>query len=347
LLLLPAAASAQESSCTLELSALVKLPNASLVQRLGVDGFAASSKKGPVRIESVETDHGPRRILFVVENGKDVPAPARKIEAAILSEILSNARAEDSFALLTTKELRKEIRFDTGMEALQVAVKEIETSVPDKSKEAAVLDTVLQAIDWFQPCRAGDAIFVLTMGMESSHPTRYSKVWEALGNAHIRLFGVQLGEAEFFVKTHGPVSVIGMSTPGQLSADIIPGGPVTIDMSQNGRVVTEIATVPREVILENLFSLSRGTGGFAGLVNLQGEPWKKYKLTDDRLRAIRYIGLQEYKAMEEYYRIRIQRPPQRLFLDLAPAIRQQVPEARVIYAKSALDCSPGSTPPPH
>jgi hypothetical protein len=302
----------------MELSALVTLPDATLVTRLGADGFVAHSKNGPVRIASVETDRAPRRILFLVETGKRVIPAARKLQAAILSEILSKARPDDSFALLTVGGPRKETRFGAGNETLQVAATEIQAGLRGKNQDNAVLDGILEAIDWFQPHLAGDSIMLLTMGIEHDHEASFTKARAGLARTHVRLFGFQLGQ---FISGYYRV-VIGTSPGGQM----IP-----------------IASVDPNH--QNFFALSRGTGGFAGLENAQGDPQEQYKLTDDRLKAVKYFGMQEYKAVGEYYRIRIQRPPQDLSLDLAEPIRKQLPEARVIYANTALDCSPAPSSP--
>src|SRR5690348_7989992 len=83
---------AQEPRCSVEIPAIVALSDATLVQRLGSDGFVAHSERGPAKIEGVSSDRGTRRILFVVETGKQIPSTVRKVEAEILTEILKNAR---------------------------------------------------------------------------------------------------------------------------------------------------------------------------------------------------------------------------------------------------------------
>lgn len=313
-LMICATISAQEPTCTVDLPVLVALPNASLVQKLDSYGFVARGKQGSISIESVETERGPRRILFVVEDGKHVPEAARKIEAAIITEILSKADTEDAFGLLTTRGPRKEIRFNESREALQATANEIAAGMKGKDQADGVLDSVFEGVDWFQPRQTGDAIVLLTMGIESSHRVSYAKVWNRLAGGGIRLFGLQLGMLISGYYHTG----IGMGPSGQMT--------ITADVDPNR---------------ENLFALSRDTGGFAGIEDVQGDPWKQYKLKEDRLRAVRYMAMQEYKAVVEYYRIRIQHPPKGALLDLADPIRKQLPQAMVIYPRNALECSPG------
>jgi hypothetical protein len=308
---------AQEPTCRVELPVLVILPDGALVQRLGPEGFVGRNMKGPVPLESVETERGARRILFVVETGKHVPEAARKIEAAVISEILSKASPEDAFGLLTTHGPRKEIRFQESREALQAAVNEIEEGMKGKNQEDGVLDSLFEGADWFQPGRTGDAIVVLTMGIEKNHQVSFVKVRDRLAGAGIRLFGLQLG---------------------MLISGYIQGG---IGMGPGGQMIPTASISANQ---ESLFALSMDTGGFASLENAEGDPQKRYKLTGERLRGVRYIALQEYKAVVEYYRIRVQSPPKETVLDLADPIRKQLPQAMVIYPKSTLMCPQGANP---
>ncbi|MBZ5528778.1 MAG: hypothetical protein LAN71_12865 [Acidobacteriia bacterium] len=304
----------------MELPVLVTLPSGALVQRLGPEGFVGRGVKGPIPLESVETERGARRILFVVENAKRVPEAARKIEAAVIREIVSKADAEDVFGLLTARGPRKEIRFGESRESLQAAANEIEAGMKGKNQEDAVLDSVYEGAGWFQPGRAGDAIFVLTMGIEKNNQVSFDKVRDRLTGAGIRVFGFQLG---------------------MLISGYIYGG---VGMGPGGQL---IPTANISANRENFFALSMDTGGFASLENAEGDPQKRYRLTDERLRVVQYMAAQEYKAAVEYYRVRVQNPPKEMVLDLAEAIRKQIPQAMVIYPKTALACSPYSNSPKH
>jgi hypothetical protein len=330
--------------------ALVELPDASLVQRLRTDGFVARTKEGPIQIKSVETDTGPRRILFVVESGKNVPAATRKLEAAILTEILSNANAQDSFALLPTQKSIKEVRFGASRETLGAVVKDLEDTLPVRGEEERVLDSLQEATGWFQQQQGGDSIIVLTTGLEGNprvlglegyRRSTYAEVKEALIKAHVRVFGVQFGQI-----SGGNVnsdSIVGSGFRAPLIVEQGPEGPMIL----GGGPFGVHKAPPYLYDLGDLHTLSRSTAGFAGLLNLQGQSWKPYKVTDHRLKAVTYLGMQEYKAIEEYYRIRISHPPRHFSLDLADPIRKQLPHATVIYPEDVPACSPAATPPPH
>lgn len=308
---------AQERPCTVEMPAIVALPDATLVQRLASDAFVAHLKKGPTRIDGVISDRGPRHILFVVETGKQVPPTVRKVEAEILTEILKNARQQDSFALLTAHGQRREVQFGTSKETLKSTVEEIGVGASGKNEGNGVLDAIFEGIDWFRPHNAGDAVIVLMLGIESNHQVSFAKVRDGLAKEGIHLFGFQLGP--FF---EGSYSGYLSTTPfGQLS--------LTGWFDPNR---------------ENLFALSRYTGGFVALENAEGDPQKEYHLTDQRLHAIRHAAQQEYKAILEFYRIQVEGSANDLEIDLADSLRRELPKAEVIYPRNSQSCLKVSAP---
>src|SRR5438552_15131417 len=68
----------QQVSCTpVELPVNVILPDGRLVRGLQRDHLVALAKKDRLKIESITQDAGPRRILFVLDTGRDLPSEAR------------------------------------------------------------------------------------------------------------------------------------------------------------------------------------------------------------------------------------------------------------------------------
>jgi hypothetical protein len=82
------------------------------------------SKGNSVPVTSIETRRGPRHILFVVETGKQVPADAKRV--GVISEILAKADSGDSFALITTRGPRSEVRFGAAKEVIAASAKEVQ-----------------------------------------------------------------------------------------------------------------------------------------------------------------------------------------------------------------------------
>ena len=310
---------AQEPRCTLVIPAIVALPDATLVQGLGREGFVARGKRGSSKVDEVISDRGPRHVLFVVETGKQVPSTVREVEGEILTEILKSARPEDSFALLTAHGPRKEARFGASKQTLANTVEGITIGSSGKNEETGVLDAISEGIKWFQPRNTGDAVLVLTMGIEGGHRISFGKVRDGLAKAGIHLFGFQLGP---FIEGYGQV---GFGT-GPFGQPTLTGW---IDPNR-----------------ENLFALSKYTGGFVALENAEGDPWKEYQLTDQRLHAIRHAAQQEYKAVVEFYKIQVEVSPKDLEIGLTDSIRKQLPRAEVIYSRYFRSCENTSSPTP-
>lgn len=315
LLLVCTNGSAEQPPCDTEVPLNVVLPDATLVRGLKGENFVARTKHESVRIESLTTDSGRRRILFVVETGKHVPDTARAVGATVLSHVLSIARTQDSFALLTARGPRREIRFGSGREALNAAVEEFKSAPRGKNQEGGVLDALLEASEWFREVKPGDAIFVMTMGIESAHRAGYSKVRSALADRRIRLFGFQLGQmiagsyqTEFSLGLWGQYSLQSSVSPNQ----------------------------------ENVFALGFESGGFVCYENTAGGPQRQYKLTDERLEIVKVLGRQMYKAATNYYSLRAELPRRDYVIELADPMKQNLPQAVVTYPRYLPDCASGT-----
>lgn len=313
-LLACAIAQAEERACTLEVPAIVVLPDYGLVRGLGPSAFTMQGKYGSGTITSVETRSGPRRILFVVETGKQVLPVARKVEFEVISEILAKAGSEDTFALLASRGPRNEVGFGTSRETVAGSAAAMENDLGARSQKSGVLDSILEAIERFQSPREGDAIVVLTLGIESDHYAGFGKVRDALLKAHVRLFGLQLGP--IITAMGAPMRYLGNDhfQPGWMDPN-----------------------------RENLFALTRASGGFAGWENAEGAPRYDYRLTDQQLVAVKHIALQIYRAIARYYDIRVEKPSSNFALDLASSVRKDLPQARLNYPDRSWECK--ATPP--
>ncbi|MBZ5544856.1 MAG: hypothetical protein LAO07_14445 [Acidobacteriia bacterium] len=170
-----------------------------LLDELAADAFVAHDERNPVHVPSVVTYSGPHRIVFVVENHKKTPAGARKIESTVITSILSKARPEDSFALLTTRGPRAEIPFGSSRNTLRAAAEKLALPPQRGPGGEGVLDAILEATRWFQPPQPGDSIFLMSMDGEGRNKAGYSKVQAALSAARVRVFAIRLvGDIDAF-----------------------------------------------------------------------------------------------------------------------------------------------------
>jgi len=164
-LLIPGTAVADKSNCNVTLPVTVFLPDGALVRKLGKDEFVAKRKETELPIVSLAVNNGPKRTVFVVETGKQVPKAARSIETNVLSEVISDSRPEDSFALIASHGPHNEVRFGESRDTLRTAILGLEEVPKGQNRQNGTLDAVQEAVSWLQPHQPGDAIVVMTMGI--------------------------------------------------------------------------------------------------------------------------------------------------------------------------------------
>jgi hypothetical protein len=141
---------AKDTNGLREIPVNVVLPDAAIVRKLRPEQFIANIKNEPAPFASVIPDNGPRRIVFVVETA--IPEAVRRIEAAIVAEIVASARPQDSFALLTAHGLRREVRFGEAHEKLGSVIQELGEAAKGKKEFSGVLEAVQEATGWLA-CR--------------------------------------------------------------------------------------------------------------------------------------------------------------------------------------------------
>lgn len=277
-------------------------------QDLPPHAFVARDNKRAIRIQSVEINRGPRNIVFVADNGKAMSAPARKIEAALITDILSKARQEDSFGFLTARGPRVALGLGSHCEMIKAAAEKLQqSSIQGESDSEGVLDALLEATTWLEPQRPGDTIFLLAMRIEGKHKASVSKVRAALGAGRIRLFGFQLG----------PKAIPGV------------GDVVSRSVAQS--------SISGELV-DGMFSLSSETGGVAGWENTEAY---QYELKGPRLQRLGDTAEQMYNAITEYYVLELSSVTPHLSITLSSEFQKKllVP-MDVLYPHDLPPCRP-------
>lgn len=156
--------------------------------------FVARNETGVVPIVSVGIDRRPRRIVFVADNGKNISAGSRKGEVAVITEILSTARPQDSLALLVARGPDVALPLGTAREAIRAAVEQLASPTRPDTSGQGVLDAILKATSWLQPPQPGDAIFLMSAKLEGRHHASLAQVRTALSAGGIRVFGFLLDD---------------------------------------------------------------------------------------------------------------------------------------------------------
>lgn len=278
---------------------LLAMPLWTPVRQLPATAFVARNERHPIPIRSIAIDRGPRRIVFVADNGKEMTAAARKIETAVITDILSKARGEDSFALLTARGPRVALPPGSRRETIEAAAEKLDSSIRGQSDSEGVLDALLEAATWLQPPRPGDSILIVAMRIEGRHKVSVSKVRAALRAGRIRLFGFQMGPAA-------------VADPKMYWDDF------AYSLS-NG-----------------MLSLSRTSGGVAVFENTQE---REYRLTQDDLKHLRDAAEQMYNAITEYYVLELSSVTPHLGISLSPEFQKRLPPAVLLYPRDVPGCS--------
>lgn len=306
----------------MEVPVNVILPDGKLVRGLQRDHLVVQVKHDKLKIESITPDTGPRRILFVLDAGRDLPRDARKAEAEVVSYIISRAPADTSFALITARGATTEVRFEETREKVAAAITQLSDSSGSGSSQLGALDALSEGIEWFKKPLLGDAIVVMMSEIENNKHSRYSTVASALTDHHIRLFSFLLG----------PLMA------GTLYTDIT--------TNYRGHLTATSTLLLNE---ENLSALTWNSGGYLVVENAKNA-WREYKLTDAHLDELRHEGWQMYGAVAEIYRVMVAPPARSVHregwtLELTDPIRNRVPQAKVLYPRELPACVPQQVQP--
>lgn len=171
-------------------------PPALWVPARGLSPAAFTVRDGHHRVAvlSVEADAGPRLIVFVVvldkewataEHGGLADTPGIAVKA-----ILSEARPEDSFALVKVGGQRLAVPFGSSPTALLASIKRLSPSRTQVVRGDDVVAALLEAATWFGTPQAGDAIIFIGDVFRNWSRARASKARTALVSRGIRLFSL-------------------------------------------------------------------------------------------------------------------------------------------------------------
>jgi len=313
------AASQKDASCTISLPSNVVVPDGRLIRDLSASEFVAQVKHEPVKVIAATQDSSPRRILLVLETGGRVPERVRVAEHNIVAEVLSEARPEDSFGLLTAHGPEKEVRFGESRDAILAAVNELETNTESKSRGKGVLDALMSAAGYFDQPKPGDAILLMSIGLESEHQASFNRVQRELANRQVRVFSLLLGPR----------------MTGTYNSPIIRAS------SGGLEVLIDPTFSPNR---EDEGSLSWGSGGYSVQVDVVGAGQWEQQLTDKKLEALKTAASRMQSAITEYYRLIVDSSPAQITLGLAAGLKSKVPNAMVIYPRQLPACAAAKNP---
>jgi hypothetical protein len=307
---------ARQGACTsIEFTVGVILPDGRVVRGLKRDDVVAHVRKQTMEIQSIQYDTGPRRILFIVDNGRDMSPEAKKAEVEVVQYILFEGRPEDSFGLITARGPHQEVKFGEAREKIAAELEKAMTAANERGRQPGVLDAMTVGIGWFGPSRPGDSIFAMASEVEADESAAYRDVAAALAQNRIRLFSFRLGIRT--IRTYFS----------------------TMSSDPSSHLTSSTKFIANE---ESLDALTWNSGGYL-VVEEMKNPKKEYKLTSDHVKELQNEGSRMYRAAVEVYRVHA-KPPGKLTksiewqLDLSEPIRKLVPHAKLLYPRLLQSC---------
>jgi hypothetical protein len=112
------------------------------------DNLVAQVKHGDLKISSVTYDTGPRRLVFIVDVGRDLSRDAKKAQAEVVSYIVSRAAADNSFGLITSRGHKSEVPLGMPREQLVAELAHLLERSESGNDEDGALDAVMDGIGW-------------------------------------------------------------------------------------------------------------------------------------------------------------------------------------------------------
>ena len=217
-------AQTQSTSCSVDLPVALVDHRGNLLGGATAKDLSVQLRKQTLPIESLTYDTGPRRILFVADTGRHLPAEVRKMEYALITHLLNTARTTDTFALLTARGASREVRFEEGKEAVSKAVQELSSDAKEDKKAGPMLDTIAEGLTWFRAPKPGDAILLMSdqlvpydttsqfrgghvvdvRPLNENSKTTFKKLAELLAMHRTRVFGVQFSGVLLDPATYQP-----------------------------------------------------------------------------------------------------------------------------------------------
>jgi hypothetical protein len=175
-----------QAACDREFPLNLILPDGQLVRGAGKDSLIV--RNVPVTITDLQADAGARRIVFVIDLSHSLSADARKAQLAGITRVLTNARKNDVFGLITARGPSLVTDFTDAPHLLPI-VSAIDTAA--KGDGPDLWDALMKAAQLFTKHTIGDSIVVFAGLTEPDQPS-YFKAEKLIDQAQLRVFGITL-----------------------------------------------------------------------------------------------------------------------------------------------------------
>jgi hypothetical protein len=181
----------------------------------------------------------------------------------------------------------------------------------------------MDGMEWFDGSRPGDAIVLIAADLEGNHKANPKTVAKALGERHMRMFGLALGPV---TATSTVASHMVTNTMSQGLAEATPS---------TGAIIYDTGDL-------NFYPLTTNSGGLL-LSVINGNRDSFFSMDDPKQQQrVRQKGRQVVGMVNTFYRLEIDQPqfsrPEAWTLDVKETIRKHAPAMWVLYPRELGPC---------
>ena len=310
--------SSSSLTCKPEILVGITSPDGQLIRGLSASSFTATNKKRTIPIEAADYDRGGRRIVFVIDRGSHMNEAAQALARAVVNRVLSSARPQDSFGLITAGPSPMRIPLGTSASDLLGRLAAAD-SRNHSAERTGVLDAIAESANWFQTSQRGDALYLLSGDDDfKDSKAKYSKTLQILQHRGIRVFAMLFGYINL-----GTYYFLGAVSPN------------TGQAYSTG----SLSNIAHDE--EDLNNLTYRSGGYLSVENTHDDN-RQYKLNGDRTKEVAQIGWQLYGGIAETYVLHVNAPIDGLNsvrIRLAKDVSTKVPGVVVVQSINFGQCN--------
>jgi len=190
------------ANCRQTIAVNVRDGQGNFVPELKSSSFLARLHGQPVTVLDVKPAQSPVRVVVMLDASGSMAAPKLKWDTArrLSVEMLASLPANSHVGLMVfARDVITTLDLNHSPSVIVDEIKRLDSPrslvLPGK-RTTALLDSLVLALDLFGTAQAGDAVFIVSDGEENRSREGFDKVKKDLMNRNVRLFFLQLREAE-------------------------------------------------------------------------------------------------------------------------------------------------------
>ena len=308
---------AQQSVSSCSIPVVVAAPAYGLVQQLSPGDFEARIDHHVVRVLSAQVDDRPRRIVILLDAGKEVSDAGWSHETTLARSLVAEARDQDRIALGFYGAREEFIDFSIPRPTVSDKLQALASSRPQSPSDNHLYDALLRTLNQLADRQFGDSIVVIASKGDVASQARAGTIKKAMFEHKVRLFSLISGQADL-------VPAVGVRPVG---------------------TAPQALRLVRQEDFEELTRLSEDVGGAIQLnysIHVEGarQPSAIPKINEGQL--LQEQALFTFREIVQTYRLEFalqqSKDPVPLNLALTKSERSKVPQAKALYPHELTDC---------